>query len=75
MTTEIKDYRNIKEAGVQILSSESWSKPGLGNLMKPISIKYIWQDPGYMSQEKLKGNGVSIHVQSVQKFYCIGDKD
>lgn len=62
MTTEIKDYRNAKEAGVQILRSESWSKPGLGNLMKSISVKYIWQNPGYMSQEKLKGNGVSICV-------------
>lgn len=69
MSTEVKDYRDIREAGVQIVSSESWSKPGLGNLMKSISIRYVWQNPGYMSQEKLKGNGVSIHVQSVQRFY------
>lgn len=69
MTTEIKDYRNIKKAGVQILNSESWSKPGLGNLIKSILIKYIWQNPGYMNQEKLKCNAVSIDVQSVQKFF------
>jgi len=37
--------------------------------MKSNSIKYIWQMPDYMSQEALKGNGVSIHVQPVQKFY------
>lgn len=52
MVTEIKDYRNIKGVGVQILSAESWSKLSLDNLMKSIPVKNICQMPDYMNQEK-----------------------